>query len=158
MLTPEQATRLTLAENLGVVSLIPRNPDDESLGDVAVYTPDDIFNTGDPGNNRKKEQGREDSAGEPKADSGSLATVVEHAEPKPEPPFTMEVIEREAVRLVAFDRLTGRPIRDAVSASHTGPSLGSSLTSGVTTGAAGGASAKESPETTEDFPIDFDPN
>ena len=34
LLTPEQASKLTLAENIGEVSLIPRNPDDEESADM----------------------------------------------------------------------------------------------------------------------------
>lgn len=154
MLTPEQASKLTLAENLGVVSLIPRNPDDESVAEVGLWTPDDLLGSGDQSNSRAREQGRGNVAkDEPKVDDGSLATVVAAAEPPPEPPFMMEVIEREAVHLVAFDRQTGKPIRDTeTSSTKPGPSVNSS--SGVTQGASGAAADPQ--KKLDDFPINFD--
>ena len=53
LLTPEQASKLTLAENLGEVSLIPRNPDDEESADLAEYSTDDLLAR------RRQEQPRE---------------------------------------------------------------------------------------------------
>jgi pilus assembly protein CpaB len=43
LLTPEQASKLTLAENLGEVSLIPRNPDDEDSHVTAEISTDELF-------------------------------------------------------------------------------------------------------------------
>jgi pilus assembly protein CpaB len=153
MLTPEQADKLTLAENLGIVSLIPRNPDDESLVNSGTLTVEDLW--GDAGrSSRSQEQGRDESTDdEPKEDHGALATVVAEATPPPEPPFTMEVIEREAVRLVEFDRTTGRPIRnESTSTTTAGPSVTPSSAGGVTSG----PSAADSKKMLDEFPIDFD--
>ena len=48
LLTPEQASKLSLAENLGEVSLIPRNPDDEEVGATGrKYSIDDLLADGD---------------------------------------------------------------------------------------------------------------
>ena len=55
LLTPEQASKLTLAENLGQVSLIPRNPDDEESGEMAEYSTEDLLSDGGK-NSREKEQ------------------------------------------------------------------------------------------------------
>ena len=56
MLTPEQASKLSLAEQIGELSLIPRNPDDEEAAEWAEYTIDDLLADGDK-NSREKEQG-----------------------------------------------------------------------------------------------------
>jgi pilus assembly protein CpaB len=153
MLTPEQADKLTLAENLGIVSLTPRNPDDESIVNTGTLTVEDLWGDAER-SSRAKEQGRDEKAeDEPKDDHGTLATVVAEAAPPPEPPFTMEVIERESVRLVAFDRTTGRPIRDeSTSAATAGPTVTPSSAGGVTSG----APAADSKKMLDDFPIDFD--
>jgi hypothetical protein len=154
MLTPEQATKLTLAENLGVVSLIPRNPDDESMGDIATYTPEDIWE-GSQRNTRAMEQGKDGViADEPAVDHGPLASVVAAAEPPADPPFTMEVIERDTVRLLTFDRVTGKPIREASTASSAGPGVNS--TGGVTSGNSELPTPSEGDVKLDDFPIDFD--
>jgi pilus assembly protein CpaB len=154
MLTPEQATRLTLAENMGVVSLIPRNPDDETVGEGSTFTADDLW--GDSGRgSRAKEQGRDASlaADEPAVDAhGGLASVVAAAAPPPDPPFQMEVIEREAVRLVLFDRTTGKPIRDA---SPSGPSAGPTFSPGAAS-VTNGPTPVEPSRSLDDFPIDFE--
>jgi pilus assembly protein CpaB len=157
MLTPEQASKLTLAENLGVVSLIPRNPDDESVAEVGLWTPDDLLGRGDQSNSRAREQGREDVAkDEPKVDDDNLATVVANTEPPPEPPFMMEVIERDTVHLLAFDSKTGKPIRDTeASTAKPGPSV-NSPSGGVTHGKGGSASSADPQKKLDEFPIDFD--
>jgi pilus assembly protein CpaB len=152
MLTPEQATKLTLAENLGIVSLIPRNPDDETVIEVGTVTAETLWNESETGS-RAKEQGRDDLADdEPKVDHGGLASVVEAAVPPPEPPFTMEVIERDTVRLLAFDRATGKPIRDASTTSSGGPTVNSTATGGSVTS---GTTPEDAKKALDDFPIDF---
>jgi pilus assembly protein CpaB len=158
MLTPDQAAKLTLAENLGVVSLIPRNPDDESIGEVALYTAEDLLGSADSSGSRAKEQGRDDSTvEEPKVDHGGLTAVVEATVPPPEPPYTMEVIESEAVRLVYFDAKTGKPIyNEGNTTSASGPTPNSS--GGATGGTSGGSSSPAPAKKLEDFPINFDTN
>jgi pilus assembly protein CpaB len=155
MLTPEQATKMTLAENLGEISLIPRNPDDESVGDIATITPDDIWGSADR-NSRAQEQGKEEPVAEhePKIDHGQLASVVASAEPPPEPPFTMEIIERDAVRVLSFDRATGKPIRDSAAPSG-GSGPGVSLP-GVTLPGTNGPAPVPQGDLPSDLPIDFD--
>ncbi len=156
MLTPEQATKLTLAENMGIISLIPRNPDDEAVAEGGTFTADDLW--GDTGRGgRAREQGRDDSlaADEPKdANHGGLASVVAAAAPPPDPPYQMEVIEREAVRVVLFDRATGKPIREATT---SGATPGPAVTPG-STGVTSGPATVEPTKSLDDFPIDFDSN
>ncbi len=108
LLTPEQASKLTLAENLGQVSLIPRNPDDEESADLTEYSTDDLL--GDGGRNtREKEQIRAEP--EP-ANRNGLLSAIQQFVPPPTPPFVMEVVEAQGVREVSFDPVSGRPIRD----------------------------------------------
>ncbi|HMP06806.1 MAG TPA: Flp pilus assembly protein CpaB, partial [Lacipirellulaceae bacterium] len=69
IVTPAQANKITLAENMGDISLIPRHPDDELVVDDAEQTADDLLNPSQA-NSRKKEQlADSDAAG----DSGPLA-------------------------------------------------------------------------------------
>lgn len=56
ILTPEQANRVTLAENLGEISLIPRHPDDDVIVDDVQVTSDDLLQSGKAGS-REAEQG-----------------------------------------------------------------------------------------------------
>jgi pilus assembly protein CpaB len=55
IVTPAQANRITLAENLGDISLIPRNPDDDKVVDDAEQGADELFGRSTAGN-RAKEQ------------------------------------------------------------------------------------------------------
>jgi pilus assembly protein CpaB len=154
MLTPEQASKLTLAENLGELSLVPRNPDDESSGDWTVYRPEDLWQEGEPGS-RAFEQGRNRVAAETTED-GDLVSVVQSAT-APKPPITMEIVERDVVRIVSFDPDTLKPIREAGgSASMAGPMVDHSSQPG------GPASDGEVPtpagdpdKILDDFPIEF---
>jgi pilus assembly protein CpaB len=128
LLTPEQASKLTLAENLGQVSLSPRNPDDESAADIAEYSTDDLLSDGGK-NTREKEQAKEEKKDEP-ADKGNLLSAIQQYVPPPKPPFVMEIVEANGVREVSFDPTTGKPLRDqnfntgaAPQSNSTGPSM-----------------------------------
>jgi pilus assembly protein CpaB len=55
IVTPAQANRITLAENLGEVSLIPRNPDDDKVVDDAEQGADELFGRS-TSSSRAKEQ------------------------------------------------------------------------------------------------------
>lgn len=152
LLTPEQASKLTLAEQLGEISLSPRNPNDEESADVAEYSTDDLF--GDGGRNtREKEQAR-DAADDPSANGGLLSAIQQHA-PPPVPPFIMEVIEAQEVREMFFDADTGKPIREMnESQGPAAPATGSSSSSSG--GKPGAASDPDAEEMLKDFPIKFD--
>jgi len=121
LLTPEQASKLTLAENLGQVSLIPRNPDDEEAADTSEYSTDDLLADGGKGS-REKEQGRDDTQ---PADSADLLSAIQQHVPPPKPPFVMEIVEAHDVREMHFDPDTGKPIRELVDpdADGAGPAI-----------------------------------
>ena len=109
LLTPEQASKLTLAENLGQVSLIPRNPNDEESAESLEYSTDDLL--ADSGkNSRKKEQGRNEK--EPAPQDNGLLSAIQQNVPPAKPPFIMEIVEAQDVREVKFDPDTGKPLPD----------------------------------------------
>jgi pilus assembly protein CpaB len=157
MVTPAQASKLTLAERLGEISLVPRNPDDEKVADDTTITAADLLSVGEAGS-RAKEQNRDDVPDvEPITASATsdLATVVSTAV-QSRPPVTMEIVERDAVRVVMFDPDTLKPIRDASPAtSAAGPMLDSSSPGLSPEGAAGGTPTADPQKMLDEFPIDF---
>jgi pilus assembly protein CpaB len=116
MLTPDQATKLSLAEQIGELSLIPRNPDDEGVADSSEATLESLMGTADK-NTREREQGG--GAAEPADPGAGLATAVQSAIPV-KMPLRMEIVEAQAVREVLFDADTGRPIQGTSQASPAG--------------------------------------
>ncbi|MCC7475031.1 MAG: Flp pilus assembly protein CpaB [Pirellulales bacterium] len=159
MLTPEQASKLSLAEQIGELSLIPRNPDDEETADTSEYTVDDLLADGTADkNSRKKEQGDEDGkkANEDDAKStGSLLDAIQNTAQPVKEPFRMEIVEAQGVREVLFDSETGRPINTAASASTpAGPGL---PTLSPTTGKPHGndAATPDPSNILDNFPIDL---
>ncbi len=106
MLTPEQASKLSLAEQIGELSLIPRNPDDEASTDLPEYTVNDLL-AGSEKNNREMEQGT--AKGDGLGAGDSLVSAIDNT-PKKDP-YRMEVVEAQNVREVLFDADTGRPVR-----------------------------------------------
>ena len=157
MLTPEQASKLALAEQIGSISLIPRNPDDEAAADWSEYTVDDLLADGETGS-RAKEQGRDVT--DDKSADGDLLAAVAAAAPPGKPPFRMEIVEAQAVREVLFDSDTGRPLRPVSNKAVGGPAVSPSPSPGVV-GAGSDPSPTEieideSDTSPEGFPIDFD--
>lgn len=156
VVTPDQASRIDLAQNLGELSLIPRNPnDDEATAGIEV-TAEDLFASAGERNTREKEQIREEEGEEPSQEGGffsGLMSMMSQAA-KEQPPFRMEIIRADEVSEVMFDAATGRPIRESVD-NNQEPSQ-QSLTAPLTqpTGDPGGTASKPNgPEV--DFPIDF---
>ena len=125
LLKPEQASKLSLAAQIGEISLIPRNPDDEASAATPETTVDDLL-TGNDTNSRAKEQGdAERTSRRRNANNGLLNAVRAAAAPKP--PFRMEIVEAQGVREVLFDAETGRPIRPTTN-DAAGPTLHSTPT------------------------------
>ncbi len=149
LLTPEQASKLTLAENLGMVSLIPRNPNDEESGDMSEYSTDDLLADGGK-NSREKEQVR-DEADKP-ADKGGLLSAIQQYVPPPKPPFVMEIVEAQDVREVKFDADTGKPLHDEHAAS---PGAGLPAIPATSTSSGEPSSDDKSKELLNDFPVNF---
>jgi pilus assembly protein CpaB len=121
LLTPEQATKMTLAEHLGEISLIPRNPDDEEAANTMEFSSDDLLSDGGKSSRKEEQNGPKAAAEEkkPSAVSSLLAAIQEHV-PPPKPPFRMEIVEAQDVREMLFDPSTGRPIRDDSAGNKSG--------------------------------------
>ena len=162
LLKPEQASKLALAAQIGEISLIPRNPDDEDAAATPETTVDDLL-TGNEMNSREKEQGEKkdptDGAG-----NNLLNAVRQAAAPKP--PFRMEVVEAQGVREVLFDAETGRPVHPANdtagptpnsnSATPAGPvPAGTSPATAPAAGAAPAAAPASADKMLEEFPVEF---
>jgi pilus assembly protein CpaB len=154
LLKPDQASKLSLAAQIGEISLIPRNPDDEESSATPEMTVDDLLTSGDM-NSRAKEQGNQkESADDHNANNGLMSAVRAAAAPKP--PFRMEIVEAQGVRQVLFDAETGRPVRPTSEAA--GPTLHSSPTA-----PAGPTPTTSAPapgeKMLEEFPVEFnEPN
>src|SRR3954464_5145709 len=100
LLKPDQASMLSLAAQIGEISLIPRNPDDEEAAATPEMTVDDLLNSGDM-NSRAKEQGIAKQPSEDHNVSNSLMNAVRAAVvPVAVPPFRMEIVEAQGVREV----------------------------------------------------------
>jgi len=153
LLKPEQASKVTLAEHLGVISLIPRNPDDEESESWAEYTAEDLLSDGGKGS-RRKERGQEES--KPSSEKGLLSAIRE-AVPPPVPPFRMEIVEAAEVREELFDAETGRPLRDlGTPSTSTSPHVGSSQGSdAMDSEVEDMLDLDEDDVSLDDFPIDF---
>jgi pilus assembly protein CpaB len=119
LLKPEQASKLSLAAQIGEISLIPRNPDDEEAAATPETTVDDLLTSGDM-NSRAKEQGTSKGATDDHNPINGLLNSV-RAAAATKPPFRMEIVEAQGVREVLFDAETGRPVRPTNDAA--GPTL-----------------------------------
>jgi pilus assembly protein CpaB len=132
LLTPEQVEKLTLASELGKVSLVLRSPDDELNAAIGQGTTSkDLFGPSD-GDNKKSEKDFLAQGGkkEPKPNGGLLgmlglgqkgngtptAPVLASVTPVDLERFTMEVIEGHQDRTVEFTRTSGSNAKWQVSA------------------------------------------
>ncbi|HEX4415120.1 MAG TPA: Flp pilus assembly protein CpaB [Lacipirellulaceae bacterium] len=156
MLTPEQASKLSLAEQIGELSLIPRNPDDDEAADWTEYTVDDLMAVGEK-NSRQKEQGiTETKPAEPTHEAPAEAKPnVVVAPPKPaKEPFRMEIVEAQGVREVLFDGDTGRVIQPS---GDKGAPAGPTLPASAKPAADHAVTPQgEAAKTLDEFPIKFD--
>ena len=158
MLTPEQASKLTLAEQIGEISLIPRNPDDEEAADWSEYTVDDLLPNGEK-NSREKEQGRNGKTqpSEPIASRWLVAERDQQHAHRRERAVPHGDRRSQDVREVLFDAETGRIDSDArrTTRASAGPTLRS-----IAQAAPQATTLPPSPAThakmLDDFPINFD--
>jgi pilus assembly protein CpaB len=152
MLTPEQASKLSLAEQIGEISLIPRNPDDDDSAESLEYTVTDLLE-GNEKSSREKEQGGDKT--EPAADpvpNDSLVSAINNT-PKKEP-FRMEVVEAQQVHEVLFDADTGRPIRPVAEQSGgPAPQINKSQSSGGNDTPP--SANNDASKMLEEFPVNF---
>ncbi len=106
VVSPKQANRLATAENMGELSLIPRNPDDDVIVDDWEQNADDLLGRS-TASSRDKERGGQ----EPKDSTlPELVSSAQQAASAVEPPFRMKIIFPSEVSVVDFDAETGEPI------------------------------------------------
>ena len=154
LVKPEQASTIDLAQNLGELSLIPRNPNDETAAPIVEVTVSDILGTRSARNTREDEQNRDDSGPQKPGLIESFVGLMNKAA-KQSPPFEMTIVQAEEVSTMQFDRRTGQPLRgeheqyqDARDRGPTGgPTVRRASDGRVDFTGAGGSS---------DFPIDFE--
>ncbi|HEY3395801.1 MAG TPA: Flp pilus assembly protein CpaB [Lacipirellulaceae bacterium] len=154
MLTPEQASKLTFAEQVGEVSLIPRNPDDDEIATWDEVKIEDLLTSSDDeANSRKKEQGADGAEKQPDTSDRLGGAILTATSSKP--PFRMEIIEAQNFREALFDADTGRPMRALRAPTSPGPTVGPSH-SPAAVGTVPGDVTGDPATSMENFPIDFD--
>ena len=162
IVTPEQANRINLAENLGDISLIPRSDDDEKIVEEFELNPDELLSRGF-GNNRDKERGA--PVRNPNPAPINLPSILSTIAPKPssapvaapvEKPFEMTIIYPSEVARVQF--ADGQPVMmgpptDAGSPVQSLTSSGPAPVEQPADSASDDSTAAEPPPA--DFPIDL---
>lgn len=172
IVTPAQANKITLAENMGEVSLIPRNPDDESVVDDSQQEFEDLTLSSTANSRRKEQESKGNSVEEPGALSG-LKSLMEQAmaasaaaasTPAPlptSPPFQMDIIYPTEVATIHFEG--GRPLNVQDATQATTAAINAPLSAPAPAPADGPAAAPE-PDAAAPaadgnaplgFPIDF---
>jgi pilus assembly protein CpaB len=113
LVTPEQASKLDLAQNLGELSLIPRNPNDETASAMVEVTAADLLGNTNAKNTREAEQNRDGELAQADEKSSLLSTVMGMMKKAAEerPPFRMEIVQADDVSEMLFDPSTGAPLR-----------------------------------------------
>lgn len=105
IVSPSQANKMTTAENLGELSLIPRHPDDDLIVDDSEQSADFLLGTSDS-NSREKEQGLNSRGG----DGSGVEGFDQAAAVDADPPFLMKVIFPNEVTVLEFSSETGEPL------------------------------------------------
>jgi len=148
VVTPQQANRITTAENLGDISLIPRHPDDDTIVDDWEQSAQDIF-LGSDSNNRSREQGFSEQS-EDDFLPGGLPANTSPAVPET---FQMKIIFPDDVQEIEFSMETGEILKSGTQTTvGLPPGVGSRPTA---------PSATDQPEPEpedDDFPIDLNFN
>ena len=109
LVTLEQASKIDLAQNLGELSLIPRNPNDETASQTVEVTIQDLLGGRSEKNDRVAEQNRDKaSADRPNMIDSMIGLLSKTA--KEQPPFEMTIVRAEEVDTMRFDRRTGKPL------------------------------------------------
>lgn len=152
LVTLEQASKIDLAQNLGELSLIPRNPNDETVAQAVEITIDDLQVGRSEGNDRETEQNRGKATGDrPNMIDSMIGLLAKTA--KEQPPFEMTIVRAEEVDTMQFDRRTGKPLESAYE--NYQPTKAASLSTGARRTEDGRLDF--TPQTdSSSFPIDFE--
>ena len=157
LVKPDQASKISLAQNLGELSLIPRNPNDEGSSGHNEVTVADLLGEGAIINLRDNERGSEpEEENKPSLLGGLLSLMQQTATARPT--FTMEVIEAGDVRDILFDAQTGEVIREdqRVSATPASATQTATPSNNSSSGPPAPPTGRNDDEAVEDFPIDFE--
>ena len=106
IVTPSQANRMTTAENLGELSLIPRHPDDDQIVDDSEQSADFLLGRSES-NSRAKEQGLN---GRQRDESDGVAGFEQTTNVETTPSFRMRIIFPDEVTIREFSGETGEPL------------------------------------------------
>ncbi|MEN0111805.1 MAG: Flp pilus assembly protein CpaB, partial [Planctomycetota bacterium] len=169
LVKPEQASTIDLAQNLGELSLIPRNPNDESSSQSIEVTVSDILGTRKEKNTRLEEQNREAPREEKPSLLGTVVGMMRSAA-KQRPPFEMTIVQAEEVSTMRFDARSGKPLygeqdmyqenrgrrTSATPASRSMPAPSSGVRYSDDGRVDFGAAAEDAAGEIEDFPIELE--
>ncbi len=119
IVTPAQANRINLAENMGEVSLIPRNPDDETVVEDNEQGADELFGRSTAGSRLREQRTNGDEpkegplAGFKSLFADAMASAAQSAAAAPQQPaksnFQMTIIYPTEISKVEFSA-NGDPI------------------------------------------------
>jgi pilus assembly protein CpaB len=173
LVTPRQANKINLAVNMGEVTLIPRNPDDESIVDDSEEAAGELLDPSTAGSRAREQDAPEN--GEESGPLAGLRSLMEQAmaasaaqagtaavQPvnNAPPPFEMMIIFPTAVERIQFEG--GRPIlpdspeQNLTTITSANPLLPvAPAETPVTDGGAESEQSSDDGETPEGFPIDF---
>jgi pilus assembly protein CpaB len=113
LLKPEQASKLSLAAQIGEISLIPRNPDDEEAAATPETTVDDLLTSGEI-NSRAKEQGLPKASTDDHNATSGLLNSVRRSAWKSSRPRASAKCYSTLKRADPFARLTMRVARQSI--------------------------------------------
>ncbi len=147
IVTPAQANKMTTAENLGELSLIPRHPDDDFIVDDSEQGADFLLGSSDA-NSREKEQGRNRRGDGSGVDGFDQAAVVET-----DPPFRMKIIFPNEVAVREFSSETGEPLDNEDGENYR--AVGDAGSDGNDAADAFGGAIDPDSDVDPDFPIDL---
>lgn len=168
VVTPAQANRINLAENMGEISLIPRNPDDDAVVEDSEQGTDELFGRSTV-NDRESEQSA--AAEEPAGDSTlsgfkslmqqaltSAAAAAANQPQEKKPHFQMTIIYPNEVSKVQFSE-DGEPINETNTPATNPPFPTTGAMTGFPTAPAPAPTPAPAPadgsQTPADFPIDL---
>ena len=150
VVTPEQANRITTAENLGEISLIPRHPDDDTIVEDWETGSEDIFARSGFSSREKERKGSEQPEGEGGIEAASRGDYNRTAPDPAEFAFKMKIIYPSEVSEIKFNNETGEPLEEDVNQNSSNPSYSAAV------GAQSESQAEESADSPgADFPIDL---
>ncbi len=151
LVTPEQASKIELAQKMGDVTLIPRSPNDEAPIAATEMRFEDLMGTTDKKNSREQEQKRDETIKQDKGPGmlGGLMAMVRQAA-KERPPHRMTVVRADEVSELLFDATTGRPL------STDGQASGGMMPPMPVPASGTGVPATDDVNLDGAFPIDFD--